>query len=535
MAARKSICIVASVLALGQAQDLFLSSRFALNQGPPWGPNDESPLDTYLNKPDPNYKWFDTGERVHMISGATAYVLNLTSQQWLDTSRAYGPNGDIWTHQVTVIVPKKVTVTDSALIYITGGCNENPTTPKATDEEPLLMDRISSQSGCIGVVLNQIPNCKMVYPSDPLKKKRDEDGVIAWAWLQYLKTKDPEWLPRLPMTKAAFQAMRATQEFTSQQKMASIDGWLVSGASKRGWTTWMVGAANCPSCPKIKAIAPIVPIVPNLKANVHHMWRAYGGLSFAFSDYVDANITKYFDDPGFVDMMNIIDPINYIKRLERIPKLVMVSSDDEFMMMEWTHSWWDMFTGEKHLMIANNAEHSMATGIFELVASLGNYVKSVFTGGTRPEFTWKLDLDKGIINVNIPPQFQNGTKVVLRTAPSLSVKRRDFRWFVKAETSKEGKASCHFPDIGPTKALGFDICVQPTIWTGETIKATSPGVYQAHIKKPLVGWTGAYVEVYFPSDTDTKSMYQFTTSGMVWPQTLPYPDCHGLGCDGVLV
>merc|ERR1719393_377506 len=130
--------------------------------------------------------------------------------------------------------------------------------------------------------------------------------------------------------------MRAVQEFASQQNVAKINEWLVSGASKRGWTTWMVGAANCPSCPRIKAIAPIV---PNLKVNVHHMWQAYGGLSFAFSDYVDANITKYFDDPGFTAMMGIVDPINYLERLNRIPKFVLVSSDDEFMMMEWTHQW----------------------------------------------------------------------------------------------------------------------------------------------------------------------------------------------------
>jgi len=521
--------LVLSLVVLAHAQDLFLSPQ----KGPPWGLNDISPLDAYLNKVDPNYKWSDTKHTVRMLSGATGYLLNVTSQQWLDTSRAIGPNGDLWTHQVLVIVPRKVQIADSALIYITGGCNENPGMPKATDEEPLIMDRISSETGAIGVVLNQIPNCHMVYPSDPLKKPREEDAMIAWAWNQYLKTKDPEWLPRLPMTKAAMQAMRAVQEFTTQKKMAAIDGWLVSGASKRGWTTWMVGAANCPSCPNIKAIAPIVPIVPNLKENVHHMWQSYGGLSFAFSDYVEANITKYFDDPGFVDMMNVVDPINYIERLARIPKFVLVSSDDEFMMFEWTRSWWSKFTGEKHLMIANNAEHSMATGVFELLGSLGNYANAVFRKAARPEFSWDLDLQEGSITVTIPENVKHG-QVVLRTAKTLSLKRRDFRWFIKAD-EKNGNATCHLPTVGPIELLGFEACVQPVIWKGTNLTATSPGVYKAVIKKPLLGWTGAYVEVFFPSDTGLKSDYQFTTTGMVWPQRLPFPDCHGTGCDGVLV
>jgi PhoPQ-activated pathogenicity-related protein len=525
--------VLFSLLVSVHAQDLFLAPSSIEAQRGPWGLNDESPLDTYLKKADPNYKWFDTQHRVKMLSGATGYVLNVTSQQWLDTSKAIGPNGAIWTHQVLVIVPKTVKVVDHAMIYITGNCNENPGWPKATDEEPLVMDRVLSETGSIGVVLYQIPNCHIVYPSDPTQAKRSEDAMIAWAWNQYLKTRDPEWLPRLPMAKAAMQAMRAVQEFTSQQKMAEIDGWLVSGASKRGWTTWMVGAANCPSCPKIKAIAPIVPIVPNLKVNVHHMWRAFGGLSFAFSDYVDANITRFFDDPGFADMMQIVDPVNYLERLARLPKFVLVSSDDEFMMFEWTKSWWDMFTGEKHLMIANNAEHSMATGILELLGSLGNFANSIFRNGTRPEFSWDLDLQNGVITVKIPEHVKHG-KVVLRTAPTLNLKRRDFRWFVKAD-NKNGTAKCNFPDVGPLKLLGFEACVQPTIWTGKTLEASSPGVYEAKLKKPLLGWTGAYVEVFFPSDSGLKSEYQFTTAGMVWPQTLPYPDCHGAECGGSVV
>merc|ERR1712178_623688 len=127
------------------------------------------------------------------------------------------------------------------------------------------------------------------------------------------------------------------------------------------------------------------------------------------------NLTKYLDDPRFENLLKLVDPVNYVDRLEKLPKFVLVSSDDEFMMMEWTRLWWDKFTGEKHLMIANNAEHSMATGIFELLASLGNYANSVFLNGTRPQFTWDLDFQNGVITVNIPQDI-NHTKVVLRTA-----------------------------------------------------------------------------------------------------------------------
>ena len=58
-----------------------------------------------------------------------------------------------------------------------------------------------------------------------------------------------------------------------------------------------------------------------------------------------------------------IDPINYIERLNQIPKVVVLSSDDEFMMMDWTNIYWDKLGGEKHLLIAPNAEHTLTTGL----------------------------------------------------------------------------------------------------------------------------------------------------------------------------
>jgi PhoPQ-activated pathogenicity-related protein len=272
-----------------------------------------------------------------------------------------------------------------------------------------------------------------------------------------------------------------------------------------------------------------VPIVPDLKIGMHHMMQAYGGWTFAFKDYMEAgNITKFLDDPNFEAMMKLVDPVNYVKRLERLPKLVLVASDDEFMMMEWTRLWWHKFTGEKHVMIANNAEHSEATGIVELLQSLGCFVKSVFLNGTRPTFDWNLDLKLGTITVQIPP----GTaynKVVLRHANTISVERRDFRW-VALPDRKNGTACAPY-EIGPAKGM----CVQPVFWHGTTLNQSSPGVYTAVIPRPEAGWTGAYVEVFFPSDTGMKQDYQFTTAGMTWPQTLPFPDCHGHDCQGHLV
>jgi PhoPQ-activated pathogenicity-related protein len=182
-------------------------------------------------------------------------------------------------------------------------------------------------------VVYQLPNCPVVYPSDPSHKKRTEDAVIAWGWKQYLDSPagqgDPEWLARLPMTKGAMSSMRAAQEYLEQQKIAEIaqGGWFVAGASKRGWTTWMVGAVTCPSpeCPTILGIAPLVPIVPNMVQEIHRQWKAYGGWTFAFTDYLEVNLTAHVDDPQFAEAMAVVDPAYYHERLARLPKQAVVS------------------------------------------------------------------------------------------------------------------------------------------------------------------------------------------------------------------
>jgi len=40
---------------------------------------DMNPFDEYINKVDPNYKWFETGVTFKTRTGGTAHMLNVTS------------------------------------------------------------------------------------------------------------------------------------------------------------------------------------------------------------------------------------------------------------------------------------------------------------------------------------------------------------------------------------------------------------------------------------------------------------------------
>lgn len=216
------------------------------------------------------------------------------------------------------------------------------------------------------------------------------------------------------MAKAVYQTMRAVHEFTQQEVAIDIESWVVVGASKRGWTTFIVGAGRCEKCAKISGIVPLVPIVPDLTGNLHRMWQAYGGFTFAFKPYMDIGLIEVLDSQIWYNGSLDIDPIHYGERLAEIPKMVIVSSDDEFMMMDQTDIWFKNLTGEVHLVIAPNSEHSMITNIYGVISSAGVFIRSVMAGKTqRPNFTWTHDDRTGVITVDTS-KGQKPTSVMLR-------------------------------------------------------------------------------------------------------------------------
>ena len=66
--------------------------------------------------------------------------------------------------------------------------------------------------------------------------------------------------------------------------------------------------------------------------------------------------------------------------------------------------------------------------------------------------------------------------------------------------------------------------LQPT-----AVAASGETTYAATPPAPTDGhWTGYYIEVYFSGEEAGEFM--FTTPGRVWPDTLPFADCHGKSC-----
>ena len=166
---------------------------------------------------------------------------------------------------MTLMVPDILKYND-ALLFITGGSIKDgkPNTHKWTEELTKALSHIAKTNMAIVAILWQVPN-------QPLYDDLTEDALISYTLHNYLNDIDLTWPLLFPMTKSAVRAMDVVQHFSKKEIKRKIDHFVVSGASKRGWTTWLTGANDS----RVKAIAPMVIDVLNMPVNIDYQ-KTYG-------------------------------------------------------------------------------------------------------------------------------------------------------------------------------------------------------------------------------------------------------------------
>ena len=115
---------------------------------------------------------------------------------------------------IVVVVPDIDAHPGKGAMYLTGGNNDN-SIPDGTGEDELLCIALALFNQITCTVVHHIPNEHIKFLAEqPVPQSRTEDAIIAYAWNHFLQFPDqPEWIPRLPMTKAAVRAMDCTNEF----------------------------------------------------------------------------------------------------------------------------------------------------------------------------------------------------------------------------------------------------------------------------------------------------------------------------------
>ena len=184
------------------------------------------PLADYVAKEDKSYKW--TKRREGELGTGRYAELTLTSQTWKNI---------VWKHQLFIYKPAKVTNEKQALLWIDGGKWNDDLEKPPTDGDPGTRARLLA---AVGDQLQSPVALLLHVPQQPIFDGMVEDAIISHDVRAVL----PDRRRRMAAaccrwSRAPCAAMDAVQEFTREEWKLDIESFTMTGASKRGWTTWL--------------------------------------------------------------------------------------------------------------------------------------------------------------------------------------------------------------------------------------------------------------------------------------------------------
>jgi len=426
-----------------------------------------TPLDDYVAAPDASYH-YSVANTIEG-KGYTAYVLDMTSQSWRTSSEV---DRTKWQHWLTIIKPDRATGS-KALLWINGGSNSR-SAPSSADQ---IFVGVALGANSVVADLKMVPNQPLKFPDGG--GPRHEDAIIAYTFNKYVTTGDATWPLLLPMVKSAVRAMDTIQSHLSDVTEGKLDinEFVVSGGSKRGWTTWLTAAVD----KRVIAIIPAVIDVLNMDESMKHHFSAYGFYSNAIKDYEDMNIFARLDTPEGQALIKFVDPYEYRSRYT-MPKFLVNSTGDQFFLPDSAQFYFHDLPDEKYLRYIPNTDHGLNT---DAVGSLLTFYKSILSGSPRPKFSWSVKDDGSIV-------------VKTETTPS-AVKL----W----QASNTEKRDFRLETIGRA-------------WKSSPLAPEQDATYVARVPEPEEGWTAFFVELTF--DSGEFIPYKFTTEVHVVPDTLPF-------------
>jgi PhoPQ-activated pathogenicity-related protein len=386
--------------------------------------NGSGTLADYIAKPDASFAWREIGRGQ---IGATAYVeLLLTSQTWRDVP---------WKHQLFLLRPASMNGnTHHALLFIHGGRwrDEYEAGLKESDlpREAQLFARLAETLHTPVAVLRQVP-------FQPLFERR-EDALIAYTFDRYLATGESDWPLLLPMTKSAVRAMDAIQAIALQEWDTSINLFTVTGASKRGWTTWLTAAMD----KRVIGVAPMVIDVLNMAAQMEHQRATWGDVSEEIQDYSRLDLPTRLRTAQGRELLSIVDPYSYRDRLG-ISKLILLSTNDRYWPLDALKLYWAGLPEPKRVLYVPNQGHGLRD-VDRVIGSVSAMHRYAALGKQLPQLTWKFITKGREISIRAKAD-RDVERVLLWSTSSGTRDFREARWTSRPCRRAKDAYSCHAP------------------------------------------------------------------------------------------
>ncbi|MFM7244822.1 MAG: PhoPQ-activated pathogenicity-related family protein [Planctomycetaceae bacterium] len=361
-------------------------------------------LADYVAMPDPSTAVEPLGNGE--MAGVRWRTCRLTSQTWKDVA---------WTHELSMVMPADPQDTSRMLLWIDGGSGSK--VPRRGLSEPTdavkILAAVANASGLPAAVVRQVPY-------QPMFGDLHEDGLIAHTFVEYTKTGDPTWPLLLPMVKSAVEAMNAAVAQAGEHWGATVEEFVVTGASKRGWTTWLSAAVD----ERVKGIVPMVIDMLSLGKHLELQVASFGRMSEQLEDYTSRGIEKLFATPRGRELAAIVDPYAYRERYT-MPKVIALGTNDPYWPLEACSLYYDGLPGPRWLSYCPNSGHGLPTPrVAALVAAMGRHVAGI---EPLPPVDWRFDAAADgaecVVRCDSKPE-----RVTLWTAASPSRDFRKARW-----------------------------------------------------------------------------------------------------------
>jgi len=361
-------------------------------------------LADYVSAPDPStaVELLGHGDS----AGGRWRTCRLTSQTW---------RGVPWQHELSLFLPADVKDTSRMMLWIDGGSRTR--VPKPGLAEPTeaigILGIVANASGLPAAVVRQVP-------FQPMFGDLKEDGLIAHTFLEYAKTGDPTWPLLLPMVKSAVEAMTAAAAQAREHWGADVGEFVVTGASKRGWTTWLSAAVD----ERVKGIVPMVIDMLSLREQLELQVASFGRLSEQLEDYTSRGIEKLFATPRGRELATIVDPFTYRDRYT-MPKVIALGTNDPYWSLEACSLYYDSLPGPRWVSYAPNAGHGLPPArVAALVAAVGRHVAGI---EPLPRLDWAFEDAAGSVDCVLATDAKP-ERVTLWTASSATRDFREARW-----------------------------------------------------------------------------------------------------------
>jgi PhoPQ-activated pathogenicity-related protein len=369
--------------AVGFAQDVADAADVMVPQG----------LARYVEREESVYKWELRSRR--KLEKGTIYDMDVTSQTW---------QGIVWKHPVTICEPNRIRYSKHALLFVTGGSKGR----RPSDDDLEIGLSLATLCGARVVTVHQVPN-------QPLFDGRYEDDLITETWLKYLQTGDETWPLLFPMVKSAVKTMDAIQEFAKSEWEDEIEGFVITGASKRGWTSWLTPVVD----ERVVATAPIVIDVLNFRPQMKHQLKTWGKYSVQIKDYSSKGlIVEGKESPREAHLRHMMDPYTYRRQL-KLPKLLVNGTNDPYWVVDAMSVYWDDLVGPKYVLQVPNAGHGLDGGLELALSTVAAFFQHQASGTPLPQVSWEIEGE------------EHGAQLKLQTSQKpLSVRF----WSAKSET-----------------------------------------------------------------------------------------------------